>query len=295
MRNPSEAVGVRRRFVLSAPVHGGAAGGPLRLSASPRASAADKVEVLERCYGVHSHTLYNAPRSGNLDVLFVIDNFAGHDRQQQALVAEHPRSCAALTSRTPTTTSASTTDVGSYVAPDQAFVTRFRRSSPPASPSQGTMARSSQACSLRQACRRGRAACTPPARTRASSPSTAGLHREARRHDQRQAGAPERPGHRPAQGFGCLGMLGDSGCASGHAGGRRRALSADDSLSANRGFLRSDSVLSVVFLTDEDDCSVPAMRRSQNDPRSGTAGPPTRGRCCLLQPGIPLMANSILC
>lgn len=69
----------------------------------------------------------------------------------------------------------------------------------------------------------------------------------------------------PANAFRCIGLVGDGGCgAEGTFEGARRAL--DGHRIENLGFLRKDSLLAVVFLTDEDDCSVQLARRSELKP-----------------------------
>ncbi len=65
--------------------------------------------------------------------------------------------------------------------------------------------------------------------------------------------------------FKCMAMLGDSGCGlESPLEAAKRAL--DGHSAVNSGFLRERSVLSVIFITDEDDCSVQLSSRSQNNP-----------------------------
>ncbi len=71
----------------------------------------------------------------------------------------------------------------------------------------------------------------------------------------------------PQRTFQCMAFVGDAGCGiEGQFEGAKRAL--DGHNAANSGFLRPDSVLAIIFLTDEDDCSVQEARRSENDPQS---------------------------
>jgi hypothetical protein len=57
--------------------------------------------------------------------------------------------------------------------------------------------------------------------------------------------------------FSCLSSVGDGGCGFEHQlEAVYRAL--HDNIAENAGFLRSDAILAVVFVTDEDDCSAPA-------------------------------------
>lgn len=69
----------------------------------------------------------------------------------------------------------------------------------------------------------------------------------------------------PQRAFQCMAFVGDSGCGiEGQFEGAKRAL--DGHRESNSGFLRPDSVLAILFVTDEDDCSVQEARRSENDP-----------------------------
>lgn len=71
----------------------------------------------------------------------------------------------------------------------------------------------------------------------------------------------------PQRAFQCMAFVGDAGCGiEGPLEGAKRAL--DGHREANRGFLRPDSVLAIIFVTDEDDCSVQEARRSENDPQT---------------------------
>ncbi len=79
--------------------------------------------------------------------------------------------------------------------------------------------------------------------------------------------------------FACIAELGDQGCGYEQPlEAMRRAL--DGSVAENAGFLRPDARLAVVFVTDEDDCSVidPAIF---NELLVGEFGPPTDFRCFL--------------
>jgi hypothetical protein len=59
-----------------------------------------------------------------------------------------------------------------------------------------------------------------------------------------------------AQAFSCIAALGDVGCGYEHPlQAARRALSGSET-PENQGFLRPDAYLGIIFLTDEDDCSV---------------------------------------
>jgi len=69
----------------------------------------------------------------------------------------------------------------------------------------------------------------------------------------------------PLRAFQCMGLVGDGGCGiESPLEAARRAL--DGHNTNNSGFLRTDSLLAVVFLSDEDDCSVQLTRRNENNP-----------------------------
>jgi hypothetical protein len=69
----------------------------------------------------------------------------------------------------------------------------------------------------------------------------------------------------PLRAFQCISMLGDAGCGiPGPLEAAKRALSGHNQ--QNDGFLRPRSILVVIFLTDQDDCSVALSQRWQNDP-----------------------------
>lgn len=71
----------------------------------------------------------------------------------------------------------------------------------------------------------------------------------------------------PQRAFACMAVLGEEGCGvEGQLEAARRAL--DGHRPENAYFLRPDSLLAVIFVTDEDDCSVQPGRRSENSPES---------------------------
>lgn len=67
----------------------------------------------------------------------------------------------------------------------------------------------------------------------------------------------------PQLAFQCLALVGDGGCGiEGQLEGAKRAL--DGHNPDNMGFLRPGSVLAVILITDEDDCSVSPAGRKEN-------------------------------
>ncbi len=81
--------------------------------------------------------------------------------------------------------------------------------------------------------------------------------------------------------FKCIGLVGDYGCGvESPLESMKRSL--DGHLTENKGFLRENSVLAVIFITDEDDCSVQLAQRSVLDPTSASCDPqdPAPGYSC---------------
>lgn len=69
----------------------------------------------------------------------------------------------------------------------------------------------------------------------------------------------------PSRAFKCMALVGDAGCGvEGPLEAMRRAV--DLKSATNTGFLRNGSVLAVLMITDEDDCSVKASKRTELDP-----------------------------
>jgi hypothetical protein len=79
-----------------------------------------------------------------------------------------------------------------------------------------------------------------------------------------------------AQAFACMAFVGDQGCGiEMPLESVKRALDGKTQQSQNAQFLRQNALLAIIFITDEDDCSV--SDRTQNDPSTmdctGSANP----------------------
>lgn len=71
----------------------------------------------------------------------------------------------------------------------------------------------------------------------------------------------------PIEAFQCIALVGDGGCGiEAPLESAKRAL--DGHRTENARFLRSGSVLALIFITDEDDCSVQLSRRAENTPNT---------------------------
>lgn len=95
--------------------------------------------------------------------------------------------------------------------------------------------------------------------------------------------------------FQCIGLVGDYGCGvESPLESVKRAL--DGHLNENKGFLRDNSVLAVIFITDEDDCSVQLAQRQFMDPANtncGTSNPDPEHKCYNLD--YRCIAKSLVC
>jgi len=86
--------------------------------------------------------------------------------------------------------------------------------------------------------------------------------------------------------FTCIAALGETGCGFEHQfASVLRALGADGAAAPaeNQGFLRSDALLAIIMVTNEDDCSarpgVMLYDTSSNRDIASTLGPPSNYRC----------------
>lgn len=98
----------------------------------------------------------------------------------------------------------------------------------------------------------------------------------------------------PIKAFKCMALVGDDGCGiEGPLEGAKRAL--DGHRSENSGFLRPNSVLAVIFITDEDDCSVQMSKRDQNNPSYTDCDPTQADRPECYNVDFRCLARSIQC
>ncbi len=100
----------------------------------------------------------------------------------------------------------------------------------------------------------------------------------------------------PQKAFQCMALVGDGGCGiEGQLEGARRALDGHNPM--NSEFLRPGSVLAVIFITDEDDCSVSVpTERQENDPVTMDCATPDKNaafRC--YNPDYRCIARDVQC
>jgi hypothetical protein len=89
-----------------------------------------------------------------------------------------------------------------------------------------------------------------------------------------EAGAPPNFTGRIEDVFGCIALLGQTGCGfEQQFGSIVLALDPQRPIAANAGFIRDDAYLGIVMLTNEDDCTAPPGTHLFDDPTSTSAGP----------------------
>ena len=95
----------------------------------------------------------------------------------------------------------------------------------------------------------------------------------------------------PSNAFQCMALVGDDGCAlESPLEAARRALDG-----RNVGFLRDNSFLTVVYITDEDDCSVQMARRNELDPKTMVCDPAQPDSYHCYQLDYRCLARSLTC
>jgi hypothetical protein len=97
--------------------------------------------------------------------------------------------------------------------------------------------------------------------------------------------------------FTCMASVGAKGCGAEHV--LEATYAALHNTNENRGFLRDDALLAIVFLTNEDDCSAPADTDLFDPAKTDQYGPDNSFRCtkwgvvCGNPPAAPPWADSM--
>jgi len=210
------------------------------------------------------------PLGKNVDVLFVVDNSPSMAPKQQALAASLPKLIQSLDAlNVDYHIGITTTDVGSTVAPgklwgsigtcdtyegDDGVLQNL-----PCTVRVNGSAATRNACAMY--CPDDRFVPTDGKRYIAKENGLTNVPQDLRL-DPMTGNTVD---YGPINAARCMAIVGDGGCGiEGTLEGSRRAL--DGHSPDNHGFLRSGSLLVVIFLTDEDDCSVRLARRSENNP-----------------------------
>lgn len=231
-------------------------------SAPPGATADETIALFQQCLGVASAD-WSVTRSTNLlDVLFVIDNSPGMAAKQRlfaekisAVISEIGGPWVDLH------LGVITTDVGAQQTPYTPFQPGSRNVSGCAS------YRGDDGELQQKTCReRDQTAWSSEARAACQDLCPATLSTtDGAPYFWKNKQSSNIPNGELAGAFRCLTLVGDSGCElESPLEAAKRAL--DNHSLTNAGFLRTTSRLVVVFVTDEDDCSVALTSRAQSNP-----------------------------
>ena len=188
-----------------------------------------------------------------VDILFVMDNSVSMISKQQQVLNTLPKFIQQLdTLPISYHIGVTTTDVGSLPAPGASFSTPPARCNTFAG-DDGKLQNDS--CRSRTGSADFSAACA------SLCPGSTGL--PSQRYISKENGVLNVPD--AATALQCMALVGDSGCGlEAPLEASKRAL--DGHLAENSGFLRPDSLLVVIYVTDEDDCSIQLSQRSKADP-----------------------------
>ena len=232
------------------------------------ASPADLVATLNRCYPTQA-TARASAGTPNIDVLFVVDNSIGMASDQQALLQRTGTFMRALDKLGMNYhVGVTTTDIGALTAEGVYF---------PSGKSESCDTFTGQDGSLQNVACKQRSNMTTDGVTVCNTlcPDNKFVPSGSGRYIARENGVSNVPqdlraegsaqvDYGPSNALQCIGMVGDGGCGfESPLEAMKRAL--DGHSTVNAGFLRPDSTLAVVVLTDEDDCSVQLSRRAENE------------------------------
>ena len=262
------------------------------------ASPAERLATLQRCFPATTSvsTSAGAPR---VDVLFVVDNSPGMAGKQQALLQRTGTFMRALDKLgLDYHVGVTTTDVGALTAEGTFFPGSKDGACDTFTGQDGAL--QNQPCTQRSGlgpdamaacstlCPDGKFVPTG-GRYIARENGVTNVPQDLRADGTSQAD------YGPGNALSCLGVVGDSGCGlESPLEAMKRAL--DGHRADGAGFLRPDSTLAVVMLTDEDDCSVQLSRRAENTYETKDCSSPDAEadyRC--FNPDFRCMARSLKC
>ncbi len=252
---------------------------PVTCKLDPTASAADQSKMLDECMATQLSTVVLDSRARtNLDVLFLVDNSPSMSPKQSALAKSIPGFMKLLDATgTNYHIGITTADVGTQRSPGVPWGGNLGKCETYEG-DDGVL--QNVACSTRNDT-------TADAKNACATlcPDSKFVPNDGRRYISKTDGVTNVPVARaldpmtgkmvdtgPTKAFQCMALVGDSGCGiESPLEGAKRAL--DGHRVENSGFLRSDSTLAVVFITDEDDCSVQLAQRAQLDPMTRDCDP----------------------
>lgn len=265
------------------------------------ASPTDQASMLAQCTAEQlSAVVVDARSRRDLDVLFLIDNSPSMSPKQKALAQNIPQLIKLLDALNANYhIGIATTDVGTQVAAGAAWGGNLG-SCDTFEGDDGVL--QATACSARtNGTSDAKSACA------ALCPDSKYLPNDGRRFISKVDGVTNVPTAMerdpmtgmlldtgPQKAFRCMALVGDGGCGvEGPLEGAKRAL--DGHRAENAQFLRSNSTLAVVFVTDEDDCSVQLARRNENNPMTVNCDPTQPDTASCFNPDFRCFARSVQC
>lgn len=235
------------------------------------ASETERAEALARCRGSITDHYWPQGARKEVDILFVIDNSPSMSPKQQALSAQIPNFIRGIESLNVNYhVGIVTTDVGSTTSPSSPWggsvgsCNTFagddgKLQAVPCTDRQDLTAQAKNACAA--LCPDPRFVPTSSQRFISKIDGVTNVPRSL--EPDPKTGQMVDQG--PARAFQCMALVGDAGC--GIEAPLEAAMRALDGHSTeNKDFLRPNSLLAVIFITDEDDCSVQLARRNENAP-----------------------------
>jgi hypothetical protein len=253
------------RILASALLSGSACTSPDLVETCPvevGASPAETVAALQSCFGSVTDNPVNTRSKRDVDILFVIDNSPSMTPKQKQIAStidSFIKRIDAIGSNYHV--GVVSTDIGAQAAPGISFQPGNLDVSGCGSYFGDDGELQGKACSERDQSQWS-------ADAKSACSSLCPIHLAPQKGDRylwKTDGVSNAPGNDLIGTFKCMAMLGDSGCGlESPLEAAKRALDHHNSL--NDGFLRKNSVLSIIFITDEDDCSVQLSARSLNNP-----------------------------
>ena len=234
------------------------------------ATAAERTAAIKKCLGSIGDQVVDARLKKDVDILFLIDNSPSMSPKQEALARNFEKFMTIIDETGANYhVGVATSDIGSNIMPGINWGGSLGQCDT-FEGDDGVL--QNLACSDRMnLTSEGRSACAKVC------PDPRFVPTDGRRFVSRVDGVTNVPkalmadpqgkmvDYGPINAFKCMALVGDGGCGiEGQLEGAKRAL--DGHRSENAGFLRNNSVLAVIFITDEDDCSVQLKTRDQNNP-----------------------------
>ena len=231
----------------------------------PGATPAEAAAILSSCFGKMDAIPVNTRAKQDVDILFVIDNSPSMSPKQKQLASAIDSFIQKIDqSGSNYHVGVTSTDIGAQQAPNTAFQPGNLNISGCESYKGNDGELQKQACSSRDQSKWSQAAkdaCNLTLCKTKLEPTNGDVYL------WKQDGQTNAPSNDIIGTFKCIAPIGDAGCGlESPLEAAKRALDGHSTI--NQGFLRQNSVLAVIFVTDEDDCSVQLTTRAQSNPNS---------------------------